>query len=74
MAVSDEVSKALTAMDIGLEITRAWNELDRFITTVVQSDRENVIERAKDLADRLPRSDWLTPCTVENGIRCPLHN
>ena len=69
-----EVSKALTAMDIGPEITRAWNELDRFITTVVQSDRENVIERAKDLADRLskPRSDWLTPCTVENGIKCPL--
>ena len=50
------VSLEVTAMDIGPEITRVWNELDRFITTVVQSDRENVIERAMDLADRLVKA------------------
>ena len=43
-------------MDIGPEFARVWNELDRFITTVVQSDRENVIERAMDLADRLVKA------------------
>ena len=51
--VSVEVSKALTAMDVGPEICRVWNELDCFITAVVRNDRENVIQRAMDLTDRM---------------------
>ena len=44
--VSVEVSNA----DCGVELTRVWSELDRYITTVVENDRERVVERANDLA------------------------
>ena len=33
-----------------------WNKLDRYITTVVENDRERVVERANDLADRTLRA------------------
>ena len=39
--VSVEVSNALTAMECGVELTRVWTELDRYITTVVENDRES---------------------------------
>ena len=70
-AVSVEVSKALTAMDVGPEITRVWNELDHFIATVVlvHSARERVIDWPTDLADRMVRLAWQKPCFVENGTR-----
>ena len=51
--VSVEVSRASTAMGCGREITRTWNELDLFSTTVVRNAREGVVERANDLAERL---------------------
>ena len=44
--VSVDVSNALTV----------WNELDRYITTVVENDREKVVERANDLAKRRLRA------------------
>ena len=47
-----EVSAALTAMDCGVELTRVWRELDNYVGTVVENDRERVVERANDLADR----------------------
>ena len=58
--VSVEVSNALTAMDCGVGLTRVWNELDRYITAVVESDRESVVEKANDLADRMLRAQTQT--------------
>ena len=58
------VSNAITAMDCDPEITRVWTELDCYITTVVQHDRERVAERANDLADGLLRA-----CTAGSGMR-----
>ena len=46
--VSVGVSNALAAMDCA--------ELDRYITTVVGKDRESVVGRANDLADRMLRA------------------
>ena len=54
--VTVEVSAALTAMDCGVELTRVWRELDHYVGTVVENDRERVVERANDLADRLLRA------------------
>ena len=51
-----EVSAALTAMDFGVELTRVWRELDNYVGTVVENDRERVVERANDLADRMLRA------------------
>ena len=51
-----EVSAALTAMDCGVELTRVWRELDNYVGTVVENDRERVVERANDLADRMLRA------------------
>ena len=48
--------QCLAAMDCGVELTRVWIELDRYITTVVESDRERVVGRASDLADRMLRA------------------
>eukprot|EP00439_Symbiodinium_sp_Y106_P044562 s8289_g5.t1 len=48
--VTVEVSAALTAMDCGVELTRVWRELDHYVGTVVENDRERVVERANDLA------------------------
>ena len=54
--VTAEVSAALTAMDCGAELASVWNELDSYVGTVVENDRERVVERANDLADRLLRA------------------
>ena len=54
--VTVEVSAALTAMDCGVELTRVWRELDNYVGTVVENDRERVVERANDLADRMLRA------------------
>ena len=54
--VTVEVSAALTALDCGVELTRVWRELDNYVGTVVENDRERVVERANDLADRLLRA------------------
>eukprot|EP00439_Symbiodinium_sp_Y106_P072984 s3565_g13.t1 len=54
--VTVEVAAALTAMDCGPELTRVWSELDSYVGTVVENDRERVVERANDLADRLLRA------------------
>ena len=43
-------------MDCGVELTRVWNELDAYVATVVENDRERVVERANDLADRMLRA------------------
>eukprot|EP00439_Symbiodinium_sp_Y106_P027821 s7030_g3.t1 len=51
--VTVEVFAALTAMDCGAELTRVWRELDAY---VVENDRERVVERANDLADRMLRA------------------
>ena len=53
--VTVEVSAALTAMDCGVELTRVWRELDNYVGTV-ENDRERVVERANDLADRMLRA------------------
>ncbi|CAE7221203.1 unnamed protein product [Symbiodinium sp. CCMP2592] len=39
--VTVEMSAALTAMDSGVELARVWNELDSYITTVVENESEN---------------------------------
>ena len=54
--VTVEVSAALTAMDCGVELTRVWRELDNYVGTVVENDRERAVERANDLADRMLRA------------------
>eukprot|EP00439_Symbiodinium_sp_Y106_P003422 s10927_g1.t1 len=54
--VTVEVSAALTAMDCGVELTRVWRELDNYVGTVVENDRERVVETANDLADRMLRA------------------
>ena len=54
--VTVEVAAALTAMDCGVELTRVWRELDHYVGNVVEHDRERVVERANDLADRLLRA------------------
>ena len=54
--VTVEVSAALTAMDCGVELTRVWRELDNYVGTVVENDRERVVVRANDLADRMLRA------------------
>ena len=33
-----------------------WRELDNYVGTVVENDRERVVERANDLADRMLRA------------------
>ena len=43
-------------MDCGVELTRVWRELDNYVGTVVENDRERVVERANDLADRMLRA------------------
>ncbi|CAE7666480.1 unnamed protein product [Symbiodinium sp. CCMP2592] len=66
--VNAEVSAALTAMDCGVELTRVWSELDAFITTVVENDRQRVAERGSDLTDRMLRAqvnlaeEWRNVC------------
>ena len=54
--VTVEVSAALTALDCGAELTRVWNEHDNYVTTIVENDRERLVERANDLADRMLRA------------------
>ena len=51
-----EVSAALTTIDCGVKFTRVWRELDNYVGTIVENDRERVVERANDLADRMLRA------------------
>ena len=45
-----------------------WNKLDRYITTVVENDRERVVERANDLADRTLRAQTTGRGTVQERM------
>ena len=70
--VTVEVSAALTALDCGAELTRVWNEHDNYVTTIVENDRERLVERANDLADRMlrgPSGPGQTLSIRENGMR-----
>ena len=70
--LSVEVSRALTAMGCGPEITRVWDELGPCITTVVQNDREGVVERANDLAERLLRAQIALASGMRTLLQCCL--